>query len=137
MKAQSICIHCKQVIRKPRAAKSTNKHYAEDIAKANAAIATLERICTQQMDYRLAPSKHADRKLTDGLPTYSFSLAPASSHFLAACELELERMQRAVSDPELLWSIYRRKFAKSGPAYGLETAQPIIQTTYPNEFRTS
>src|ERR1700730_18587942 len=125
MKAQPVCLHCKQVIRKPRAAKSTNKHYVEDIAKANAAIATLETTIARNWN-PLTPTGYGYNTVIQA--------ATERPDFIEACELELERMQRAVNDPELLWSIYRRKFAKTGPRYGLEAAQPIIRTQYTNVF---
>ena len=103
--AQAICPSCKQTIRKPRAAKSINKHYQEDIAKANAAITTLENTIARNWNVVLGAIERLD--------------------FIEACELELNRMQRALNDPELLWSIYRRKMAKNGPAYGIENTQPV------------
>lgn len=68
------------------------KKLAQDQKKANAAIAVLENL-TNNPTRLLLSSTSLDR-----LPTT----------FMPAVAAELARMQRAVGDPELLKSIYRR-----------------------------
>ncbi len=104
------CNCCGQEIRKaakPRASKSPAKWLAEDTAKAEAAIDLLHTTITRGTDYRFDGTR--------------FALATSSPVFVEACQSELDRMRRALTKPELLWSIYRRKFAKTGAAYELAT----------------
>jgi hypothetical protein len=116
------CQCCGQEIRKRtvRASKSPARWLAEDTAKAEAAIDVLATLGMRGTTYELPASVQTGRGyLTDGQPVQSFALAPASPALIEACASEELRLRRALTEPELLWSIYRRKFAKAGAAYEL------------------
>ena len=103
---REICPCCKRAIPKPRTTQP--KTYIDDLAKASAAVAAIEGTIKRNWN-PLVPDRWS-QKITG---------AAERPEFIAACKLELARMKRALGDPELLWSIYRRRFPKNGAAYGL------------------
>lgn len=88
-----ICPCCKRKMPSVKAKSPADKKLAQDIARAEAAIAALSRY-----------TEPSSRLWWD-----------VSPQLVAACRDEALRMARAIADPRLLWSIYRRK--DSGPSY--------------------
>jgi hypothetical protein len=87
----SVCQCCGQTIRAPRVAKrGQTKALRDDLAKAQSACDVLERHVLQPEGYWL--------NKRDAV--------------IEACMLELTRMRRALVEPRLLWSIYRRASKK-------------------------
>jgi hypothetical protein len=101
----NICPCCKRRIPAPRKfnASKIDKRLEQDIARAQAAIAALAT----------AESRHALRSVCETpSPEYVSTLRDA-------IESETRRMQRAITDHRLLWSIYRRA-DKTAPYYSAE-----------------
>ena len=106
---RNICPCCHRRIPAPRKSASalkTDKRLEQDIARANAAIAAL---ATAESRWRLPDE-----------PTPS---PEALASFRQAVGSESRRMQRALTDHRLLWSIYRRA-DKTTPYY---ESQPVVE----------
>jgi hypothetical protein len=98
-------------------APKVDKRLEQDIARANAAIAAL---ATAESRWRLRDE-----------PTPS---PEALASFRQAVESESRRMQRALSDHRLLWSIYRRT-DKTTPYYESQpVAEPVSVATPEREL---
>jgi hypothetical protein len=110
MPVSNICPCCKRRIPAPKS--PIDKRLEQDIARANAAIAAL---ATAEGRWRLRDE-----------PTPS---PQAIASFRLAIESESRRMQRALTDRRLLWSIYRRS-DKSAPYYeALPMSEPVKVAT--------
>jgi hypothetical protein len=106
----NICPCCKRRMPAPRKSPAPDKRLAQDIARANAAIAALAT----------AESRHTMRVYCELTPS------PESVAALrVAIDSESRRMQRAVTDHRLLWSIYRRT----------DKTTPYWQAAEPHLFR--
>jgi hypothetical protein len=93
----NVCPCCgRKIIAKKSSAPKIDKRLEQDIARANAAI--------------------------DALATCEQRLGLTGPEWRQAIESEARRMQRAISDHRLLWSIYRRA-DKSIPYW--QTAEPV------------
>jgi hypothetical protein len=106
----NICPCCgRKIIAKKSSAPKIDKRLEQDIARANAAISALAT-CEQRL----------------GL---------TGLEWRQAIESETQRMQRALTDHRLLWSIYRRT-DKTAPYY---SSEPIIEpiTAEPIEISES
>ena len=96
------CNCCGQEIRKaakPRASKSPAKWLAEDTAKAEAAIDALGETITRNWN-ALTPIGYGHNTVITGAVERPEFLERATG---------MTRLRRALTEPELLWSIYRRK----------------------------
>ena len=88
-----ICEHCGKETKQRRAVKGTDKRLSQDREKATQGILNCRTWTPDQYD------------------TESSTKA-----MLAACEDEAQRLERALGDTKLLWSIFRRN-AKGIPYY--------------------
>jgi hypothetical protein len=105
----TICPCCHRRMPAPRKTAKTDKRLEQDLARANSAIAALAT----------AGSRQTMRVCAEPTPS------PESAAALrAAIESETRRMQRALTDHRLLWSIYRRT-DKSAPYYE-SSAEPHV-----------
>src|SRR5271170_2769872 len=102
----SKCECCRQVIRASRTPKQgQTKALRDDLTKAQSAIDVLtQEIANPSTFWR------KDEEAIPQLKPYIFNTA-INTH-IEACQLEQARMQRALVEPRLLWSIYRRASKK-------------------------
>jgi hypothetical protein len=105
----NICPCCKRRMPAPRkAATKIDKRLEQDIARANIAVAALA--------------------------TCELRLGLTGPEWRAAIESESQRMQRAITDHRLLWSIYRRT-DKTTPYYESQpVAEPVSIATPEREL---
>lgn len=97
-----VCPTCGRKAPTPRGNAAVDKKWKEDVAKAEAAIAVLERA---KVDYFPLDAKKD-----------AVVIAKMQGLLAEACKDEVARLRRAVNEPGKLWAIYRRRDKAAGYA---------------------